>query len=63
MGMPIMWLILGAVALLLGLAMMAGWFDWLLRVGGIILIFGGIIAIIFGMVKMFSGNNRDSQRF
>lgn len=54
-------LIIGMLALLLGLAMFAGWFDWLLRVGGVILIVGGIVGIVVGVVGLFS--NKNSSRF
>ena len=50
-------LLIGIVVLLLGLAMFAGWFDWLLRVGGVILIIIGIIGIIVGIIGMLG--NRD----
>ncbi len=50
-------LIIGMLALLLGLAMVAGWFDWLLRVGGVILIVGGVIGIVVGAVGLFSNKN------
>ena len=61
--MPLLWLVLGIISLLVGLAMMAGWFDWLLRVGGVILIVVGIVAIIFAAVNMFSGAKRGSGGF
>ena len=57
MSSPIL-LILGIVLLLLGLAMFAGWFDWLLRVGGIILIIIGIIGIVMAVIGMI--NSRDN---
>ena len=56
-------LLVGVVLLLLGLAMLAGWFDWLLRVGGVILIIIGIIGIIVGLFNVFSGRNRSTGRF
>ena len=56
-------LLVGVVLLLLGLAMFAGWFDWLLRVGGVILIILGIIGIIVGLFNMFSGRNSGGGRF
>ncbi len=58
-----MLLIIGIVALLLGIAMFAGWFDWVLRVGGIILIVVGIVAIVVGVVGMFNRGNTGSGRF
>ena len=61
MSSPIM-LILGIVVLLLGLAFIAGWFDWLLRVGGVILVIIGIIGIVVGIAGMFS-NRGNSSRF
>ncbi len=56
-------LLVGAILLLLGLAMVAGWFDWLLRVGGIVLIFIGIIGIIIGAVNLFRGKDRSIEHF
>ena len=56
-------LLVGAILLLLGLAMVAGWFDWLLRVGGIVLILIGIIGIIIGAVNLFSGKDRSIDHF
>ncbi len=56
-------LLVGTVLLLLGLAMFAGWFDWLLRVGGIILIIIGIIGMVIGGVNLFGGKNRSADRF
>ena len=56
-------LLVGVVLLLLGLAMFAGWFDWLLRVGGVILIILGIIGIIVGLFNMFSSRNSGGGRF
>ena len=56
MSAPIM-LILGIVVLLLGLAFVAGWFDWLLRVGGVILIIIGIIGIVMGVAGMMGSRN------
>ena len=56
MSAPIM-LILGIVVLLLGLAFIAGWFDWLLRVGGVILVIIGIIGIIMGIAGLMSNRN------
>ena len=50
-------LLLGIGGLILGLLMFAGWFDWILRVGGIILIILGIIGIVMGLISMFSGRN------
>ncbi len=61
MSSPIM-LILGIVVLLLGLAFIAGWFDWLLRVGGVVLVIIGIIGIVVGIAGMFS-NRGNSSRF
>ena len=54
-------LIIGMLALLLGLAMFVGWFDWLLRLGGIILIVGGIVGIVVGVVGLFNSGNRSSR--
>ena len=56
-------LLVGVVLLLLGLAMFAGWFDWLLRVGGVILIILGIIGIIVGLYNMLSGRNSGGGRY
>ena len=56
-------LLVGIVLLLLGLAMFAGWFDWLLRVGGVILIIIGIIGIVYGGVNLFKGGRGDSYRY
>lgn len=56
-------LLVGLVLLLLGLAMFAGWFDWLLRVGGIVLIIVGLLATIYGAVNLFGGKNRGADRF
>ena len=61
MSPPIM-LIIGIVVLLLGLAFIAGWFDWLLRVGGVILVIIGIISIVMGIAGMMS-NRGNSTRF
>lgn len=61
MSSPII-LIIGMLALLLGLAMVAGWFDWLLRVGGVILIVGGVVGVVVGVVGLFSNKN-SSNRF
>ena len=58
---PPLMLILGIVVLLLGAAFVAGWFDWLLRVGGFILVVIGVIAIVMGVVGMLG--NRDRGRF
>ena len=57
MSPPIL-LILGIVVLLLGLAFIAGWFDWLLRVGGVILVVIGGIGIVMGLVGMFGNRGR-----
>ena len=57
MSAPLM-LILGIVVLLLGLAFVAGWFDWLLRVGGVILIIIGIVSIVMGVAGMMGNKNR-----
>ena len=43
--------------------MLAGWFDWLLRVGGVILVVIGVIGIIIGLVNVFGGRNRSTGRF
>lgn len=56
-------LILGIVVLLLGLAMVAGWFDWVLDVGGVILIIIGIAVGVFGVVGMVSGRNSGGGRY
>ena len=56
-------LLVGVVLLLLGLAMFAGWFDWLLRVGGVILIILGIIGVIVGLYNMLSGRNSGGGRY
>ena len=61
MSPPIM-LIIGIVVLLLGLAFIAGWFDWLLRVGGVILVIIGIISIVMAIAGMMS-NRGNSTRF
>ena len=50
-------LVLGIVLLLLGAAFIAGWFDWLLRVGGFILVIIGIIGIVMGVVNLLKGNS------
>ena len=55
---PPLLLILGIVVLLLGAAFIAGWFDWLLRVGGVILVIIGVIAIVMGVVGLFSNKGR-----
>ena len=55
---PPLMLILGIVVLLLGAAFIAGWFDWLLRVGGVILVIIGVIAIVMGVVGLFSNKGR-----
>ena len=57
---PPLMLILGIVVLLLGAAFIAGWFDWLLRVGGFILVVIGVVAIVMGVVGMFSNKGRSS---
>lgn len=57
MSPPIL-LILGIVVLLLGLAFIAGWFDWLLRVGGVILVVIGGIGIVMGLIGMFGNRGR-----
>ena len=54
---PPLLLILGIVVLLLGAAFVAGWFDWLLRVGGFILVVIGVIAIVMGIVGLLSNRN------
>ena len=54
-------LLVGIVLLLLGLAMFAGWFDWLLRVGGVILIIVGILLVVFGAWNMIQGQNRQGR--
>ena len=50
-------LLIGIVALVVGLLMFAGWFDWILRVGGIILIIAGILAIVVAIFGMIGGRN------
>ena len=55
---PTIWLILGITLTLLGLAMMNGWFDWILHAGGIALTLLGIAAMIYGAAKGLSGARR-----
>ena len=45
--LTVVWLIFGIVLLLLGAAFIAGWFDWLL----------GVIGIVMGVISMFSGKS------
>ena len=54
---PPLLLILGIIVLLLGAAFIAGWFDWLLRVGGVILVIIGVIGIVMGIAGMMSNRN------
>ena len=60
---PALMLLLGIGGLILGILMFAGWFDWILRVGGIVLIVIGIIGIIIGLVNLLGGKNRSTGRF
>ena len=60
---PAMLLIVGIIVLLLGGALIAGWFDWLLDVLGFILVIVGIIGIVVGVFNLMSGRNRGSDRF
>lgn len=60
---PAIVLLLGIGSLILGILMFAGWFDWILRVGGIILIIIGIIGIIIGLVNLLGGKNSSAGRF
>ena len=55
-------LLLGIVALVVGLMMFAGWFDWILRVGGIVLIIIGVVAVVVGIAGMM-GNRNNPGRF
>ena len=48
-------IIIGALMALLGILLLAGWFDWLLDVMGFILLAIGVIAAIVGVVQMASG--------
>ena len=52
---PALLLIVGIVVLLLGGALIAGWFDWLLDVLGFILVIVGVIAIVVGVVNLMGG--------
>ena len=54
---PALMLIAGIVLVLLGAAFIAGWFDWLLRVGGFILVIIGGIGIVIGVVNLLKGNS------
>ena len=60
---PGLMLLLGIGGLILGLLMLAGWFDWILRVGGIILIVIGVLGILAGGAKLFSGKGSSMDRF
>ncbi len=55
---PAMLLIVGIIVLLLGGALIAGWFDWLLDVLGFILVVVGIIGIVVGVINLMGGRNR-----
>ena len=55
---PAMLLIVGIIVLLLGGALIAGWFDWLLDVLGFILVIIGIIGIVVGVINLMGGRNR-----
>ncbi len=60
---PAMLLIVGIIVLLLGGALVAGWFDWLLDVLGFILVIIGIIGIVVGVINLMSGRNRGGGGF
>ena len=60
---PAMLLIVGIIVLLLGGALIAGWFDWLLDVLGFILVIIGIIGIVVGVINLMSGRNRGGGGF
>ena len=60
---PGLMLLLGIGGLILGLLMLAGWFDWILRVGGIILIVIGVLGILAGGAKLFGGKSSSMDRF
>ena len=48
-------IVIGALMGLLGILLLAGWFDWLLDVMGFILLAIGVIAAVVGVVQMASG--------
>ena len=56
MSSPIV-LVIGVVVALLGVAFIAGWFDWLLNVLGFILVVIGIIAGVVGLMGLFGDRN------
>jgi uncharacterized membrane protein len=60
---PTLFLIVGVVVLLLGGALIAGWFDWLLDVLGFILVIIGIVAIIAGIINLVGGRNSGSRGY
>ena len=60
---PALLLIVGIVVLLLGGALIAGWFDWLLDVLGFILVIVGVIAIVVGVVNLMGGGGRGSRGY
>ena len=60
---PAMLLIVGIIVLLLGGALVAGWFDWLLDVLGFILVIIGIIGIVVGVINLMSRRNRGGGGF
>ena len=53
-------IVVGALMALLGILLLAGWFDWLLDVMGFILLAIGGIAAIVGVVQMASGKGSTS---
>ncbi len=60
---PALLLIVGIVVLLLGGALIAGWFDWLLDVLGFILVIIGLVAIIVGIINVLGGRNSGSRDY
>ncbi len=60
---PVLLLIAGIIVLLLGGALVAGWFDWLLDIMGFIAVIVGIICIVVGVVNIMRGQDKGSRRF
>ena len=48
----------GILSFLLGLTLVGGWFDWVLDIGGALLILFGAVLSIMGLVNILSGDRR-----